>query len=128
MCYCCATNPSIHHHCHCVAAVLLLLSHHGGVFVIMVLPLLLHHCSFIVAIAVSSSSLHHCGFVIAVTVSPLCQLWFCHCHCGVTFASVVVLSLPSQCCLCCHIVTVLSLQLHRCGAFAVTLSQFHCRH
>src|SRR6266850_4904200 len=89
MCYHCATNPSIHHHhCH-VAAVSLLLSHHGVAF--------------------------------AVTLSQ-----FCRCRHGVTFTSVAVLLLPSQCCLHCRIIVVLpSLSCHH-SAFAVTLSQFRC--
>jgi len=123
MCYHCATNPSIHHRCCCIAAVSSPLSHHGVTFTVTLLQFHCCHCdvAFIVAllrcrchsrvVAVPSLS-HCCGFVVPVTVSPLsshCRSfvitvvvlpsrlsWFRHCCYSVAFTSVVVLSLPSS--------------------------------
>src|SRR6266850_217112 len=76
MCYSCATNPSIHHHCRCIVAMSLLLSHHGVAFAV---ALLWFHCRC-----------HGVAFIVALSR-------FCH-HCrGVTFVSVIVSSLPSWC-------------------------------
>src|SRR6266850_1844177 len=66
MCYRCATNPSIHHHCRHIAAMSSPLS---------------SHCR---------------SFVITVVVLPSRLSWFRHCCYGVAFTSVVVLSLPSS--------------------------------
>src|SRR6267142_1169876 len=131
MCYHCATNPSIHHRCCRIAAILSPLSHHGVTFTVtssqfrhchcnvafiiallqcrchsrvVVVPSLSHCRGFVVAIMVSPSSSHCCGFVVAVVVSPLHLSQFRHCCCGVTFVSVAVLSSPSRCCLRCRIV------------------------
>src|SRR6267142_1723626 len=82
MCYHCATNPSIHHHCRRITAISSPLS---------------RHCGFVVAIAMSPSSLHCCGVVVTV-VSLRC---LCCCI-------VAVLSSPSWCHLCHRIVVVLS--------------------
>ena len=136
MCYHCATNPSIHHHCHHVAAVSLLLSHHGVTFTVtslrfrrchcdvafiiallqchcrsrvIAVPSLSHYRGFVVAVMVSLSSSHCCGFVVAIMVSPSHLSWFRRRCCGVAFVSVAVSSSPSWCCLCRRIVTVLSL-------------------
>src|SRR6266850_1722592 len=157
MCYHCATNPSIHHCCRHIAAVLSPLSHHGVTFTVtslrfcrchcdvaFIVALLRCHCrsrviavpslshcrGFVIAIMVSPSSSHCCGFVVAVVVSPSHLSRFCHRCCGVAFVSVAVLSSPSRCCLRHHIVTVLLLSwccLHRC-IVAVLLSRFHHRH
>src|SRR6267142_1770706 len=129
MCYRCATNPSIQHHCGHVTAMLSPLSHHGVTFMLVIvssLPLRCHLCCRIVAVlslplcccgafAVALSQFHRphrsVTFVVAIVVSPSCLSRFHRCHCGVTFASVVVSSLQSR----------------RCGAFTVTLSWFrHC--
>src|SRR6267142_2147142 len=157
MCYHCATNPSIHHCCHRVAAISSPLSHHGVTFTVtsswfrrchynvafivtllqcrcrsrvIVVPSLSHCCSFVVAIMVSPSSLHCCGFVVAVVVSPSHLSRFC-CHCcGVAFVSVAVLSSLSRCCLRHRIVTVSSSSrccLHR-RIVVVLSSRFHRRH
>src|SRR6267142_2219671 len=134
MCYHCATNPSIHHHCHHVAAVSLLLSHHGVTFTVtslrfrrchcdvtfivallrchycshvIAVPSLSHCCGFVVAVMVSPLSLHCRGFVVTVVVSPSHLSWFCRRCCGVAFVSVVVSSSPLRCCLCRLIVAVL---------------------
>src|SRR6266850_5340199 len=80
MCYHCATNPSIHHHCRCVAAVSLLLSHHGVTFTVTLSRFCHCHCdvAFIIALlrchcrscVVAVPSLSHChGFVVAVIVT-----------------------------------------------------------
>src|SRR6266850_1969799 len=117
MCYHCATNPSIHHHCHHVMAMLLLLSHHGVAFMsvaVLSLP------------SVSPSLLHCCGVIVTVV-----SLWCLCCH------IVTVSLLPSQCHLHHHIVAILSLpswcRLHICHSFVVTIvvspscwSPFHC--
>src|SRR6266850_6129882 len=119
MCYHCATNPSIHHHCRRIATVLSLLSHHGVTFTVtssrfcrchcdvaFIVALLQCHCrscvvavpslshcrGFVVAVMVSLSSSHCHGFVVTVVVSPLHLSRFRHCCCGVTFASVMVSS------------------------------------
>src|SRR6266850_1012863 len=86
-------------------------------------PSIHHHRCHIVAV---SSLLSHHGVTFAVALS-----WFHHCHGGVTFASVAVLLLPSQCHLYCRIIMVSSSQLHCCGAgfvVAVTVSPSlsHC--
>src|SRR6266850_2186478 len=117
MCYRCATNPSIHHHCGHVTAMLSPLSHHGVTFMLVIvssLPLRCHLCCRIVAVlslplcccgafAVALSQFHRphrsVTFVVAIVVSPSCLSRFHRCHCGVTFASVAVSSLPLQCCL-----------------------------
>src|SRR6266850_5632958 len=156
MCYHCATNPSIHHHCCRVTAVSSLLSHHGVTFIVALLqcrcrshvvavPSLSHCHGFVVAVMVSPSSSHCRGFVVAVVVSPSHLSWFHRRCCGVTFVSVTVSSLPSwcclrrcivtvlsssQCCLHCRIVVVLSSRFHRrhCGvAFIIALSWCCCR-
>src|SRR6267142_403490 len=144
MCYHCATNPSIHHHCRRIAAVSLPPSHHGVTFTvtssrfrrchcdvafivallrchcrsrIVAVPSLLHCRGFVVAVIVSPSSLHCRSFVIAVVVSPSHLSRFrCRC-CGVAFVSVAVSSSPSWCCLCRCIVTVSSSWFRRrhCG-------------
>src|SRR6266850_2160193 len=133
MCYHCATNPSIHHHCCRVTAISSLLSHHGVTFTvtssrfrcchcdvtfivallqcrcrshIVAVPSLSHCHGFVVTVMVSPSSSHCCGFVVAVVVSPSHLSWFHHHCCGVTFVSVTVSSSPSWCCLCRCIVTV----------------------
>src|SRR6266850_2143117 len=109
MCYHCATNPSIHHHCRCVAAISSLLSHHGVTF------------------TVTSSWFRRCHCDVTFIVA----LSWCHCCCrGVTFMLVMVSSSPSRCCLCRHIVMVLSLSwccLHH-RIVAVSSSWFYCRH
>src|SRR6267142_3392241 len=110
MCYSCATNPSIHHHCRCIVAMSLLLSHHGVAFAV---ALLWFHCRC-----------HGVAFIVALSR-------FCH-HCrGVTFVSVMVSLLPSWCHLCIghgFLIAVVVLpshwsQFHRCHhgvAFIVT--------
>src|SRR6267142_2347689 len=112
MCYHCATNPSIHHRCHHVAAVLSPLSHHGVTFTvtssqfcrchcnvafivallrcrcrsrIVAVPSLSHCRGFVIAIMVSLLSSHCCGFVVAIVVSPSHLSRFCCRHCGVAF-------------------------------------------
>src|SRR6266850_1552183 len=141
MCYHCATNPSIHHRCRHVATVSLPLSHHGVTFTVTSSQFRRCHCNvaFIVALlqccchsrVVAVPLLSHCrGFVIAVVVSPSHLSQFCCRCCGVTFVSVVVLLLPSRCCLRCCIVMVSSLSrccLH-CCIVAVSSSQFRRRH
>src|SRR6266850_1893400 len=96
MCYHCATNPSIHHRCHCVAAVSSPLSHHGVTFVI-TLSRFCHrrHSVTFASVTVLSSLLWCClrvghGFVVAVAVLPLSS----HCH---GFVVVVVLPSSSHC-------------------------------
>src|SRR6266850_275670 len=92
MCYHCATNPSI-------AAMSLLLSHHGVTFtsvVVSSLPSWCCLCRRIVAVPLLS---YHHGFVVAIMVSPSCRSWFHHCRRGVTFTFVMVLLLPLRCCL-----------------------------
>src|SRR6267142_2327696 len=135
MCYHCATNPSIHHHYRHVAAVSLPLSHHGVAFMSVVvssLPSWCRLCHCIVTVLLLP--LCHCS-AFTVTLSWFCRphrsvafvvtlSWFHHCHRGVAFAFVAVSSLPLQCRLHCCIVAVSSLQLHHCGAFAVTSSLF----
>src|SRR6267142_5725996 len=157
MCYHCATNPSIHHRCCCIAAVSSPLSHHGVTFTVTLLqfhcchcdvafivallrcrchsrvvavPSLSHCCGFVVAVMVSLLSLHCRGFVVAVVVLPSHLSRFCRRCCGVAFMSVVVLSSPSRCCLHCRIVTASSGSqccLHR-HIVAVSSSQFRHRH
>src|SRR6266850_2260669 len=157
MCYRCATNPSIHHRCCHVAAVSLLLSHHGVAFTVtlswfchchcdvafvvtsswchhcshvVVVPLLSHRHRFIITVVVSPLSSHCRGFVVAVVVSPSRLSQFHRCHHGVAFVSVVVSSSLSQCHLRCRIVMVSSSSwccLHHC-IVTVSLSQFHRRH
>src|SRR6267142_2518187 len=100
MCYHCATNPSIHHCCRCVATISSLLSHHGVTFTVtsswfhrchcdvtfivallwcrcrscvVAVPSLSHCRGFVVAVMVSPLSLHCHGFVVAVMVLPLCK-------------------------------------------------------
>src|SRR6266850_1970512 len=108
MCYRCATNPSIHHHCRHVAAMSLPLSHHGVAFMsVMVssLPSWCHLRHRIVMVLLSPSCCcgafavallwfrrRHCSVAFIVTLSP-----FCHRHHGVAFTSLTVSSLPSQC-------------------------------
>ena len=79
----------------------------------------IHHHSY--CITAVSLPLSHYGVTFTVTLS-----WLCYCRHGVAFASVMVLSLPSQCHLRCCIVVVSLLQSHHCSAFAVALSWF-CR-
>src|SRR6266850_161231 len=105
MCYCCATNPSIHHHCCRVLAMSLPLSHHGVAFTIALLQFH-HHC-------------HSVAFIIALSQ-------FRCCHHGVTFASVAVLLSPLWCHLHHCIIAVSLSQLHHCCAFAVALLQCLC--
>src|SRR6266850_6656108 len=110
MCYHCATNPSIHHHCHHIAAVSLPLSHHGVTFtsvmvsslpswcrlrrrIVTVLLLPLCHCSAF-TVTLSWFCRPHRSVAFVVTLS-----WFHHCHRGVAFAFVMVLLLPLRCCL-----------------------------
>src|SRR6267142_2301679 len=151
MCYCCATNPSIHHCCCHITAMSSPLSHHGVTFMLVTvssLPLRCHLCCHIVAVlssplcccgafAVALSQFHrpHCSvtFVVAVVVSPLCLSWFHCCRCGVAFASVVVSSLPLRCRLhigCSFIVAIMVSPLslhHRSVIIAVTsLWCLHC--
>jgi len=110
MCYRCATNPSIHHHCRHIAAMSSPLSHHGVAFTLVVvssLPSWCRLCRRIVAVLSLPSC--HCGaFAVAL-------LWFCrprhsvtfvvalsqfrHHRRGVAFAFVMVSSLLLQCCL-----------------------------
>src|SRR6266850_2728 len=78
MCYHCATNPSIHHCCRHIAAVLSPLSHHGVTFTV--------------------TSLRFCRCHYGVTF-VITLLWFCRRRCGVAFASVTVLSSLLWCCL-----------------------------
>src|SRR6266850_926104 len=131
MCYHCATNPSIHHHCHHIAAVSLPLSHHGVTFtsvmvsslpswcrlrrrIVTVLLLPLCHCSaFAVTLSWFCCPCRSVAFVVTLS-------WFHHCHRGVAFAFVmaiavspslshhcgVIVAVASLWCLCCHIVTV----------------------
>src|SRR6267142_1235366 len=135
MCYHCATNPSIHHHCCHITTVSSLLSHHGVTFTVtlsqfrhchcdvafivtllrcccrsrvVAVPSLLHCRGFVVAVMVSPSSSHCRGFVIAVVVSPSHLSRFCCHHRGVAF----VIALSWFCC-------------RRGVAFIVALSQ--CR-
>src|SRR6267142_2347694 len=105
MCYHCATNPSIHHHCRCVATVTSWCHLHCHIVTVSSLPLQCRlHCRIV---AVSLSQSHCCG-AFAVALSRFCHrhhgvtfvialLWFCRCHCGVTFASVTVLLSPLWC-------------------------------
>src|SRR6266850_1495443 len=153
MCYCCATNPSIHHHHRHVMAVSSPLSHHGVTFTSVAVSSLssrcrLHHH----IVTVSSSQLRHCGafavallwfrhrhcgvafivallrccchsFIIAIVVLPSRQSQFRHCHRGVAF---IIASL--QCRRHSRIVAVPSLLLHRCSfviAVAVSPSSLH---
>src|SRR6266850_2055995 len=74
-------------------------------------------------VAAMSSPLSHHGVAFAVASSQ-----FCCCCRSVTFVLVAVSSLPSRCRLRHRIVMVSSSQLCHCGAFAVALSPFHCRH
>src|SRR6267142_698193 len=76
MCYHCATNPSIHHRCCRIAAILSPLSHHGVTF------------------TVTSSQFRHCHCNVAFIIA---LLRFCRCRCGVAFASVTVSSLLLWC-------------------------------
>src|SRR6267142_1944724 len=69
-----------------------------------------YHCA-------TNPSIHHHHHHVAAVSSLLS-------HHGVAFTLVAVLSLPSQCRLRRCIITVSSSQSHRCGAFAVALSQF----
>src|SRR6266850_2971821 len=114
MCYHCATNPSIHHHCRRITAISSPLSHHGVTFTVtslrfrrchcdvafivallwccchsrvIAVPLLLHCRSFVIAIMVSPLSSHCRGFVVAVVVSPLHLSQFRRRCCGVAFIS-----------------------------------------
>src|SRR6266850_1554690 len=145
MCYHCATNPSIHHHCCHITTVSSLLSHHGVTFTVTLSQFRHCHCdvAFIVTLlrcccrsrVVAVPSLLHCrGFVVAVMVSPSSS----HCHGFVVVAVlplsshcrsvVVTVSLsPLWCRLRRRIVAVSSSQSHCCGAFAVTSLRFHCR-
>ena len=145
MCYHCATNPSIHHHCRCVAAISSLLSHHGVTFTVTSSWFRRCHCdvTFIVAlswcrccsriVAVSLLQSHCCG-AFAVALSWFCHRChgvtfiialsrFCCCRRGVTFASVMV----SLLLLWCH--------LHVGHGFIITImvspshwSWFHCHY
>src|SRR6267142_2436735 len=141
MCYHCATNPSIHHCCHHVAAVSSPLSHHGVTFTVTSSRFCHCHCNvtFIVAllrchchshVVVVPSLSHCCGFVVTIVVSPSHLSRF-HCRCyGVAIVSVAISSLLSQCCLRCCIVMVSSLSqccLH-CCIVAVLSSRFCCHH
>src|SRR6267142_2276555 len=132
MCYHCATNPSIHHHHRCIAAVSSPLSHHGVAFAVASLRFRRRHCGVTFTSVMVSLSPSWCrlrvgrGFIVTVVVLPSLS----HCH---GFIVVVVLPSLSHCRgvvvtvslspLRCHlhhrIVTVLSSQSHRCGAFAV---------
>src|SRR6267142_1652472 len=69
-----------------------------------------YHCA-------TNPSIHHHHHHVAAVSSLLS-------HHGVAFTLVAVLSLPSQCRLRRCIIPVSSSQSHRCGAFAVALSQF----
>src|SRR6267142_2583101 len=91
MCYSCATNPSTHHHCRCIVAMSLLLSHHGVAFIV-ALSQFCHHCRGVTFVSVMVSLLpswcHLCighGFLIAVAVSPSHWSQFHRCHHGVAF-------------------------------------------
>src|SRR6266850_2361691 len=150
MCYHCATNPSIHHCCHRVAAISSPLSHHGVTFTVtsswfrrchynvafivtllqcrcrsrvIVVPSLSHCCSFVVAIMVSPSSLHCCGFVVAVMMSPSSS------HCRGVRCHFIITVVVSPLSLHRHgvvIVVLLSLlQCHFCCHIVVT-SRCHC--
>src|SRR6267142_1252472 len=93
MCYHCATNPSIHHCCRHIAAVLSPLSHHGVTFVVTLLRFCRRRCGVAFASVTVLSSLLWCclrvgrGFVVAIAVLPSSS----HCHCFV-----VVVVLPSS--------------------------------
>src|SRR6266850_2314993 len=110
MCYCCATNPSIHHHHRHVMAVSSPLSHHGVTFTSVAVSSLssrcrLHHH----IVTVSSSQLRHCGaFAVAL-------LWFCHCHHGVTFIITILRCRHRSC------IVVVPLLSHRHG-FVITVT------
>src|SRR6266850_8189464 len=108
MCYRCATNPSIHHHCHHVAAVSSPLSHHG------------------VAFAVASSWFHHCRHgvtFVSVVVSSLPSR--CRLHCRI----VVVSLSQSRHYSAFTVVLLLFCCCRRSVAFVVALLRFHrCHH
>src|SRR6267142_1814748 len=157
MCYHCATNQSIHHHCCHITTVSSLLSHHGVTFTVtlsqfrhchcdvafivtllrcccrsrvVAVPSLLHCHGFVVAVMVSPSSSHCRGFVIAVVVSPSHLSRFCCRCCGVAFMSVAVSLSPSRCCLR-HRIVMVSLSSRCClyrHIVVVSLSRFRCRH
>src|SRR6267142_429851 len=128
MCYRCATNPSIHHHCHCIATVSSLLSHCGVTFTVTLSRFRRCHCdvAFIVTLSqcrcrsrvVAVPLLSHCrsvalssprGVIVAVM-----SLRGCGCGCGHGCIMVVVImvvvvvmlwlspSLLRHCGYCCH--------------------------
>src|SRR6266850_105188 len=126
MCYHCATNPSIHHHCRRVAA-LTSWCH-------------LRHRIVVVLSSPSWCRLRIChGFVIAVVVLPSCRSQFRCRRRGVAF--VIALSWFRCCCgvafiitlsRCCHhgFVVAVPLLLHCCGfivAIAMSPLSSHCR-
>src|SRR6266850_2204789 len=131
MCYHCATNPSIHHHCHHIAAVSLPLSHRSVAFIITLLWFHCCHCGvtfvFVMVSLLPSQCCLHVGrhFIVAIAVSPSCQSQFRCCHRSVTF--VVALSQ-------CHhrscIIVVPLLSHHRSFIVAVAVlpSSSHCCH
>src|SRR6266850_3045007 len=108
MCYRFATNPSIHHHRHHIAAVSSPLSHYGVAFTSVAVSSLPSQCRLrhrIVTVLLSLSC--HCGaFAVALlwfhrphrsVAFVVALLWFRRRHHGVTFMFVTVLSLLSRC-------------------------------
>src|SRR6266850_873701 len=79
MCYHCATNPSIHHHCRRVAAVSSPLSHHGVTFTVTSSQFRRCHCDVAFIVALLLRCCLHCCIVM------VSSSWFCHRHCGVAF-------------------------------------------
>src|SRR6266850_5682325 len=96
MCYHCATNPSIHHHCCHIAAVSSPLSHHGVAFMsvaVLSLPSWCHLHRHIVAV-LSSPSCRCSAFCYAWTLGTFllaCGAWTAYCtdmgscECGLPF-------------------------------------------
>src|SRR6266850_1064428 len=133
MCYRFATNPSIHHHRHHIAAVSSPLSHYGVAFTSVAVSSLPSQCRLrhrIVTVLLSLSC--HCGaFAVALlwfhrphrsVAFVVALLWFRRRHHGVTFMFVAVLSLPSRCRLRCRIVAVSSSQLHSSAKINISYS------
>src|SRR6267142_1941335 len=94
MCYSCATNPSIHHHCRCIVAMSLLLSHHGVAFAV-ALSWFHCHCHGVAFIVALSQFCHHCRGVTFVSVMVSSLLLRCRLHIGHSFIVAIMVS-PSS--------------------------------